>query len=419
MSPDEFSGLAAGEPVFGDDPEPEPEDAPAAKKPRQRFYTSAETAAIAPPVWVVKGLIPVDADVAIYGVSGALKSFVAYDLVSSLAHALPAFGMLDTRTEPGGSPCFYFAGEGFHSLVKKRQLAWQTHRRAADYGSENIFFVDGVPSINKPDELAADIAEMKRLLDGRPLGMFVIDTLARSLGGADEDKSSTATLYFDMLGAIRAHCGGGISLTVGHFGKDTDRGERGSSNFRASYDVVIWVEKHHKDEGSGTHTIQLYVAKLKDGEDGRRYWLQSKIIEVPHEDGEDEDDVKTSLVLIPIEEAEGREVLQTDAQKKKKADRQTLKEEVESALEAMLPGGGHTSTANLLKFLVEREIGSGPHVSNAEIEKTRMRWEKRLQRESKEGKPLYEFRFREGRWALPMENTLAQQMADTLSIVKH
>jgi hypothetical protein len=44
---------------------------------------------------------------------------------------------------------------------------------------------------------------------------------------------------------------------------------------------VIWIEKHHKDDDTGIHTIQLWVVKQKDSDDGKRIWLQSQPVAVP------------------------------------------------------------------------------------------------------------------------------------------
>jgi hypothetical protein len=260
----------------------------------------------------------------------------------SIATALNAFGMMEIKE---AKSVFYYAGEGFHNIIKKRQVAWQLHRGLEPYSTDNLWFVDGAPLVNNESGIEADIQEMVRLLDGRPLGVFVVDTLSRALNGEDEDRSNSASRYFARLHQIRAACGGGTSITVGHFGKDADRGERGSSNFRASFDTVIWIEKHHKDDATGIHTIQLWVAKQKDSDDGKRIWLQSQPINVPLEDGETQNDhAKNSLVLIPISDDEGRTVLQSKAEKAKNSAKKTFEEEVVAALHALIPGGGHIQT---------------------------------------------------------------------------
>jgi hypothetical protein len=231
-------------------------------------------------VWLVKELIPVNCDAAIYGQSGTLKSFIALDLALSIHLGMRALGMLDVK---GGDhpPVFYFAGEGFQAMAKKRQLAWTLHHDQPAYDLDRFWFVDGVPLINNDEALLRDLTEMQELLGGTSAALIVIDTLIRALNGMDEDKSNTASQYFSRLKTMRDATGGASTLTVGHFGKDLDRGERGSSSVRANYDVVIWIERHDKNEESGVHTIQLIVSKMKDGEDGKRYWLQSKAVKLP------------------------------------------------------------------------------------------------------------------------------------------
>ena len=395
----------------GDD-EPDEPAKPEASKPRKRFYSSADCRLVKPPKWQVEGLIPENSDVAIYGVSGTLKSFVALDLAMSVATALNAFGIMEIKE---ARPVFYFAGEGFHNIIKKRQVAWQLHRGLEPYSTGNLWFVDGVPLVNNESGVEADIQEMLRLLDGRSLGVFVIDTLSRALNGEDEDRSNSASRYFARLHQIRAACGGGTSITVGHFGKDADRGERGSSNFRASFDTVVWIEKHQKDDATGIHTIQLWVVKQKDSDDGKRIWLQSQPVTVPLEDGETENDhAKNSLVLIPISEDDGRTILQSKSEKAKNSAKQTFEEEVIAALHALIPGGGHIQTKTLAKHLVEKDLG--PHVSGDEEAKIIERMRTRLRRARTTGLKRYAYTTPQGieAWCWPMEDVAAAQAKETI-----
>jgi AAA domain len=369
------------------DNDPDEPTKPEASKPRKRFYSSADCRLVKPPKWQVEGLIPENFDVAIYGVSGTLKSFVALDLAMSVTTALNAFGIMEIKE---AKPVFYFAGEGFHNIIKKRQVAWQLHCGLESYSTGDLWFVDGVPLVNNESSVEADIQEMVSLLDGRSLGVFVIDTLSRALNGEDEDRSNSASRYFARLHQIRAACGGGTSITVGHFGKDADRGERGSSNFRASFDTVIWIEKHHKDDDTGIHTIQLWVVKQKDSDDGKRIWLQSQPVDVPVEDGETQNDhAKNSLVLIPISEVDGRTILQSKSEKAKHSAKQTFEEEVVAALHALIPGGGHIQTKTLAKHLVEKDLG--PHVSGDEEAKIIERMRTRLRRARTTGLKRYAY----------------------------
>jgi hypothetical protein len=395
----------------GDDDPDEPAK-PEQPKPRKRFYSSADCRLVKPPKWQVEGLISENSDVAIYGVSGTLKSFLALDLCMSIATALNAFGMMEIKE---AKSVFYYAGEGFHNIIKKRQVAWQLHRGLEPYSTDNLWFVDGAPLVNNESGIEADIQEMVRLLDGRPLGVFVVDTLSRALNGEDEDRSNSASRYFARLHQIRAACGGGTSITVGHFGKDADRGERGSSNFRASFDTVIWIEKHHKDDATGIHTIQLWVAKQKDSDDGKRIWLQSQPINVPSEDGETQNDhAKNSLVLIPISDDDGRTALQSKAEKAKDSAKKTFEEEVIAALHALIPGGGHIQTKTLAKHLAKKDLG--PHVSGDEEAKIIERMRTRLRRARTADLKRYAYTTPQGieAWCWPMADVSAAQAKETI-----
>src|SRR5436190_542492 len=97
---------------------PQPPQPPRTK----RFRSRAGDRDAPDPRWLVEGLIPEDSDVAIYAPFAAFKTFVAIDLAMSIAQGCKALGMFDV-VESG--PVFFFAGEGYSSMVKKRATAWE------------------------------------------------------------------------------------------------------------------------------------------------------------------------------------------------------------------------------------------------------------------------------------------------------
>jgi KaiC/GvpD/RAD55 family RecA-like ATPase len=362
----------------------------ASDKPEKRkmFYAWTECKEIPPLVWLVKELIPANSDVALYGESGALKSFVALDIALSLRTGLRALGSLEVKHT---GPVFYFAGEGFHAMAKKRQLAWCIEKGIEPV--DGVWFADGVPLVNDDRQIVETITEMTALTDSASL--VVIDTLVRSLNGLDEDKSNSASVYFAKLKRIREALGC-TTLTVGHFGKDLARGERGSSSFRANYDAIIWVEKHSKDEPTGVHTVQLWVRKMKDGEDGKRLWLQSKSIALPPE-GDDEH--RTSLVLVPVSEEEGKNGLASAADIVKQETDKQFADAVEMAIMALSPTGEPIPNADLVNYLTDKDKPFD--CSPEEYKKLKDQTRKKLERAGEAGK-LTKFIFSNKRWGLPL-----------------
>ncbi len=78
------------------------------------FTTRADDKDLPQPSWLVKGLLPANADTMIYGPSGACKSFLAIDIAASIAAAMTQADMLAlgkySIVKPGA--VFYCAAEG-------------------------------------------------------------------------------------------------------------------------------------------------------------------------------------------------------------------------------------------------------------------------------------------------------------------
>ena len=349
---------------------------------KRKFRSRAESRMVQPPSWLVQDLLQEGTDMAIYAPSGYCKSFVAVDLAMALATGKPALGSLAVARD---GVVFYAAGEGKANLEKRRVTAWEVANGFEPYGVENLYVGEGL--IASSDEtISADVGEMKEILGGRSASAVFVDTLGIALNGLDEDKSHVAARYFSFLRRLREETGAAVSVTIGHFGKDHGRGERGSSAFRASFDTVIWITNHKKDDG-GVHTIEIEVQKQKDGEDGQKYWLQTRRVETP--DGD-------SLVLEPLTEDDAAEVL---------SDKRKLsKDDVAVALAELCRGGGHVNKRQLAKHL-EKKLG----MSTSGVEKA-------LDSRLKNG-TLSQF-CRDGKWSPAFKDsdqTFAQQMAEAIA----
>jgi hypothetical protein len=100
-------------------------------------------------------------------------------------------------------------------LAKKRLTAWEVAHDVPVGGAENAFVAENTPPTENPDEAEQFVKDAHERLDGERAGLLVVDTMSRSLGSLDEDKSHTANRYFSMLKAWRAQ-NGGSTLTVHH-----------------------------------------------------------------------------------------------------------------------------------------------------------------------------------------------------------
>lgn len=311
------------------------------------FSTREQDETAPPPDWLVDELLQENTDALIVAPSKHLKSFAAVDIACSIATGTPVFDTLAVKRK---ATSFYAAGEGASDLKKHRFTAWETAHGMPPYSADGVHVSDSVPTLSTHSLDEFIEGARAHMQPGERAGLFVIDTMNRALNGADEDKSSTASVYFNMLAKIRQHleC---TTLTIHHMGKNSEKGARGSSAFYAGFDTVLVIDKAVKDKETGDYFISLHVDKQKSGEDGQVFNLRSQ--RVSTQDG-------TSLVLRPI----------TDDEARRAAGKQIglRRSEVGAALREFgaAPGGtnawdgkrGGTTTRNLAELIARRRAAT-------------------------------------------------------------
>lgn len=191
--------------------------APAASTPRRALISASDLYTLPPINWLIEGEIPDQSLMVLYGESGAGKSFVALDYALRLASE--------------GQPVLYVATEGLRGYFK-RVNAWAAYH-GCRAPSKLLFYTDGFNLMDAgalatlADHLKAAIAP----------ALIVVDTLAMSMLGADENSSRD-------MGQALAGCRkliellGATVLLVHHSGK-ASAWERGSSALRGNADVML------------------------------------------------------------------------------------------------------------------------------------------------------------------------------------
>jgi RecA-family ATPase len=100
-----------------------------------------------------------------------------------------------------------------------------------------VYVLPGCPPASEPDAASQIIQMVRQTLPGIEPALVVIDTMARSLGGLNENEASAAGVFLGLTETLarelRCHV-----MTVAHEGKDGSRGVRGSSAFEAGVDVI-------------------------------------------------------------------------------------------------------------------------------------------------------------------------------------
>ena len=198
------------------------------------------------------------------GAPASYKSFLALDWALSVAHGVD----WNERPVIQGS-VVYLALEGQTGLATRSE-AWHKERGLKD--TDAPFY-----AVTTPLSLADEAGDLVPLMDGIADGlggvnptMIVVDTLARSFVGADENSSTDMGVFVHNIDLLieRFDC---TVLVVHHSGKQTERGMRGSSALRGAVTSEFEVVKT-----VGSQSVALHVRKQKDVEEAKSQWLTAR-----------------------------------------------------------------------------------------------------------------------------------------------
>lgn len=206
-----------------------------------------------PPIdWVIgegdKGIITQHGLSVMYGAPGAGKSFVALDMALSICTGTPWQG-IPTRQ----GKVLYIAGEGVGGLGK-RLKAWEAHNGVREGGNLKVLPI----AVNFREQ--SEVEKLMRSIDavGDGWTAVFVDTVARSLVGADENSATELGLWVAAADSLKAHCKCAL-IGIHHSGKDSTRGMRGSSALLGAVDTSLAVTK---DED----LVYMRCEKQKDAE---------------------------------------------------------------------------------------------------------------------------------------------------------
>lgn len=254
--------------------------------------------------WVIKGLFPAGGVGAIYGESGAGKSFVAIDMIASIAEGNRWFGL---RTKQLPVSVFALEGEGG---LKGRVKAWEM-TNGREY-PQNAFFWDSARNGNfalrdadqRSDEnrkrLIQLCADLKA--NGREGGVVVIDTLNQASDGADENSSRDMGELLKAMKFIQRETGS-LVLIVHHATKSKEnQSMRGHSSLYGAMDGIMEVIRDVYTEDDEPRLIEgrrgWMAKKVKDGRDGYTKLFDMKEVQVDF----DEDGPVHSIAIKAVEE---------------------------------------------------------------------------------------------------------------------
>ncbi len=248
--------------------------------PRSSRFTREQFGEIEPlsEEWLLKGVLPAQGVGFLCGPRKSRKSFYAISLAAAIAS-----GSAFCCREPSPRGVLYVAAEGGNG-VRKRIKALRMVHGITCAQLELIAQAPNLRSEVDVQDLEATLRDAARDMErnGHPLGLVVIDTLAASTHGGDENSSSdmggVMSVLQEMADQLRV-----MLLVVAHTGKDESRGIRGWSGQYAGADVVLTVVRDKEDSSRSIVTVD----KLKDAEDGAKFAfrLQTAVLGID-EDGE-------------------------------------------------------------------------------------------------------------------------------------
>jgi hypothetical protein len=247
---------------------------------RFRFIDDEELENQPPVRWQVKDILPAGALAALVGPTDRFKSFAAYDLAASVQTGQQFVERY--QTEQGQT--LYIIGEG-RGQFGRRSRAWKAHRGIKD--RIGMKFLPVAVQFMESLETSLLLDTIERSMPDPPT-LVVVDTVARSMVGGEENSAKDMGLFIAGADRIR-HATGATVLLIHHAGKDGKT--RGSSALPGALDV------HMLADADGDF-VTITCDKMKDAERFAPMTLRRRVIQF--EDG------TSSLVLVPVDDAEAR-----------------------------------------------------------------------------------------------------------------
>lgn len=202
------------------------------------------------PEYLIDGLVETECLSMIFGDPGCGKSFFSVDVALSVATGADFHGR-----KVSSGPVVYLAGEGHNGLIRRVE-AW-SKERGVDVKECPLFlsrsaaqFLDDI----LVGEVEAAVEKVKEK-HGAPR-LIVVDTVARSFGGGDENSTPDMTKFVAALDQFRERYGCTI-LLVHHTGRAEKKRARGNMALTGALDAEYRIEK----KGSG---VVIECTKMKD-----------------------------------------------------------------------------------------------------------------------------------------------------------
>lgn len=229
---------------------------------------------------VYKNFLYQNAITVVYGQSNVGKSFVAADIAGHIALGRDWGQFKYKPQKPIG--VVYICAEAGKSFGKRGKALMLR----LDVQDIPFYVLDAAPNFAKSkDDAKALVKAIKNLerTTGVKIGLVVVDTLATTFEGGNENSSEDMGLYISNMKYIQRFADTGV-LIVHHSGKDQAAGARGHSSLRAATDTEIEVMSEKKGE---RYHRTIRTRKQREGESDLMIRFGLMVVELGKDDEDD------------------------------------------------------------------------------------------------------------------------------------
>ena len=204
------------------------------------------------PAWLVEGVVPDNSLTTLYGPPGSAKSFLALDVALCIV----------TGTKFHNAPVkqgrvIYSLGEGLRGL-RYRIEAWCIAHPDADRELIRKNFVVIPRAVHLLEDY--DVSMLFNTIEMQPsVDLLIIDTLARSLVGGDENSAGDVGRAVAVCDRVRDMTGSATMIV--HHTDASGTKARGSTALPGASDTMIRMSKDVNQ-----NVISITCPKMKDGE---------------------------------------------------------------------------------------------------------------------------------------------------------
>jgi AAA domain len=207
-----------------------------------RFTMFDDAADEAEKCWILKNAIALEEDSTWFGAPEAGKSALLLDMAFHLAMRSSwqwhEYVVNDAAPENEYRGTIYFAPERAKHVRSRIAAYVQRYKPPA----LPIAVVDDALNLTDPkcvDQIVETVRKFEKETQCQ-VGLIVIDTFSKALGGGDEDKAQVQNLAAANLKSIHDQISVHIA-TIGHTGKNESAGERGSNAKLGHVDLAVHV----------------------------------------------------------------------------------------------------------------------------------------------------------------------------------